>query len=262
MNLAKDKVTIITGAGQGIGRGIAELFSQREAIVIIATIDPEEGVSAEREMKSKGWRADFIQTDIASEQSIKNLIKEVDIKYGKIDVLINNAGVTVFKPLVEATIEDWEEVVNIDLRGVFLCSKYVAKYMIDKAIHGNIINISSNHSIRTLPHTEIYSAAKGGVNSMSRSMAISLGEHGIRVNTICPGFTDTPHYQNWLSTHKDPESVEMEINSMHATGKICFPKDIAYLAYFLAFDESSNITGSEIFIDGGLSARLYTSNNF
>src|SRR5690606_1699937 len=239
-----------------------EYFAKQQWVVILATRTDKEGIFVQKTINQQGYQSLFIQTDVADETSIKNMVNLVLEKYGRIDALINNAGITRFKPLLESSIEDWNELINIDLRGVFLCSKYVAQAMVTKKIKGSIINISSNHAFRTLPDTESYAAAKGVVNAMTRSMAISMGQYGISANAICPGFTDTPHYRSWLAEKDDAQSVEQEINTLHAMGEITTPKDIAQLALYLAGDESQKITGSEILIDGGLTARLYNSSKF
>lgn len=262
MHTTNDKVVVITGAGKGIGRGIAEYFAKQQWVVILATRTDKEGLLVQEVINRQGYQSLYIRTDVSDETSIKNMVGMVLEKYGRIDALINNAGITRFKPLLECNIEDWNELINIDLRGVFLCSKHIAQAMVSKKITGSIINISSNHAFRTLPDTEIYAAAKGGVNAMTRSMAISLGQYGIRVNTICPGFTDTPHYRSWLAEKEDSETIEQEINALHAVGEITTPKDIAQLAFYLAGDESRKVTGSELLIDGGLTARLYHSSKF
>lgn len=162
------------------------------------------------------------------------------------------------RPLLEATAEDWDNVINIGLRGVFLCSKHVAAHMV-KQKKGAIFNISSNHALATLPDTEIYAAAKAGDNGMTRSMALSLGKAGIRVNAICPGFTDTPHYRTWLNKDGNAAEVEREVRFVHAGNRISTPQDIGRLAVFLASDGAEMITGAEILIDGSMSARLYNS---
>ncbi|MBS4197749.1 SDR family NAD(P)-dependent oxidoreductase [Lederbergia citri] len=261
MGHLKEKVAIVTGAGRGIGKGIAECFISEGATVIIATVEYEEGSNAEQELREKGGNAAFIQTDVSSEESIKNMIQETINRFGKIDILVNNAGITTFKPIEDTTIDDWDRLINIDLRGPFLCSKYVLPHM-KKQKHGSIINISSNHSIATLPNTEIYAAAKGGVNAMTKSMALSLGKNGIRVNSICPGFTDTPHYRNWLLDNKDPSIVHNDVLLLHPLNKICSPKDIGKLAVYLSSEESQMITGQNIVIDGGVTSRLYNSEKF
>lgn len=253
-----NKVAIITGSGRGIGRGIAKHFASAGAKVVIATLDEQEGLEVEQEILQAGGSALCIPTDVESDSSIQSMVDKTIEKFSKIDVLVNNAGITLFKPLFEATLEDWNRVINIDLRGSFLCSKYVAKHMKDSG-GGSIINISSNHAIATLPDTEMYAAAKGGINSMTKSMALSLGKYNIRVNAICPGFTDTPHYRTWLDQHENPSLIENEVLKLHAHGKICTPEDIANLALFLATDQSSKMTGESIVLDGGLSYRLYQS---
>ncbi|MDM1293944.1 SDR family oxidoreductase [Sphingobacterium sp. N143] len=257
-----NKVVVVTGAGNGIGKGIAELMAKRGAKVILATKYDDEGGSLENNLKEIGYWARYIQTDVSNEESVKNMVEQVLRITGKIDVLVNNAGITIFKSILEATLSDWNKVIDTDLKGVFLCSKYVAAAMIKNFDGGSIVNISSNHAYRTLPDTELYAAAKGGVNAMTRSMAISLGKFGIRVNAVCPGFTDTDHYQRWLSEKENPTATEKEIFDLHALGKISTPEDIAELVFFLVTDSSKNITGSDFLIDGGLTARLYHSDKF
>lgn len=258
----KDKIVIVTGAGNGIGKGISEQFARRGAQVVLATYLDSEGLQVEKEFLDKGLKAKFIQTDVRSEESIANMVEETFNTFTKIDVLINNAGVTIFKPMVDVSSEDWDLVIDTDLKGVFFCSKYVAKKMIENKNPGSIISISSNHAYRTLPDTEIYAAAKGAIISMSRSMAHSLGRYGIRVNTVSPGFTDTHHYQKWLMSKEDPAQVEKEVYALHATGTISSPEDIANLVCFLASDQARNITASDHLIDAGLTARLYHSDKF
>lgn len=262
MDELKDKVVIVTGAGKGIGRGIAYMFAEAGSRVIIATKFDDEGKAVEQELIQAGYRAKYIQADVSDEISVINLLDKVTAENHHIDVLVNNAGVTLFKSILEASIADWNNVIDTDLKGVFLCCKYVAKHMISKKRPGSIINISSNHAYRTLPDTEIYAAAKGGVNAMTRSLAISLGPYGIRVNTVCPGFTDTPHYRTWLNEKENTQGVASEINDLHALKKISTPKDIANMVVFLASDKSANITGSDFLVDGGLTARLYQTDRF
>lgn len=257
-----NKVVIVTGSGNGIGKGIAELMAKRGAKVILATKYDDEGSALENNLMEMGYWARYVQTDVSNEESVKNMVEEVLGITGKIDVLVNNAGITIFKSILEATLSDWNKVIDTDLKGVFLCSKYVAAAMVTNLDGGSIVNISSNHAYRTLPDTEMYAAAKGGINAMTRSMAISLGKFGIRVNAVCPGFTDTNHYQRWLSEKENPGAIEKEIFDLHALGKISTPADIAELVFFLVTDSSKNITGSDFLIDGGLTARLYHSDKF
>lgn len=251
-------VAIVTGAGQGIGKGIAQEFARQGAAVVIAELNVGNGKAVEASINNEGGKAHFIKTDVADENNVNNMVKEVIDRFGKIDTLVNNAGVTLFKPLQDVSTEDWDTVINIDLKGTFLCCKYVSKYMMQKS-KGSIINISSNHAFSTLPDTEVYAAAKAGINGMSRSMSLSLGKYGIRVNTICPGFTDTPHYRKWLSAHENPEEAERKVLSLHATPRISTPYDIARSAVYLASDEAEMVTGSDLLIDGGVTSSLYNA---
>lgn len=251
-----NQVAIITGAGRGIGRGIAEVFAAEGAKVVIATLKEDEGQGALEAIHAKGGEAVVVQTDVSSETSVKAMIAKTLQTYGQINTLVNNAGITLFKHLFDATLEDWEKVIGVDLKGVFLCSKYAAREMQHSG--GSIINISSNHAKAALPNADIYAAAKAGVNGMTRAMAVSLGKYGIRVNAIMPGFTATPHYYKWLSSIEG-NNLEEEINFLHATGQVTTPEDIGKLAMYLASDDSKNMTGAELALDGGMLAKLYNS---
>ena len=253
----KNQVAIVTGAGSGIGRGIAQVFAAEGANVVIATLVEKEGLETQALIEAQGSKASFIHTDVSSEASIKAMVNQVADCYGQIDTVVNNAGITLFKPLLEASVDDWDKLININLRGVFLCSKYAAQVMKDKG--GSIINISSNHARATIPHAEIYAASKGGINAMTRAMALSLGPYGIRVNAIMPGFTSTPHYDRWLAEKGADGTLEQEILSLHATAQIASPEDIGHLAVYLASSESKSMTGAEVLIDNALSTRLYNS---
>jgi NAD(P)-dependent dehydrogenase (short-subunit alcohol dehydrogenase family) len=252
----QNQIAIITGAGRGIGRGIAEVFAREGAKVVIATLKENEGQETLEAIRTKGGEAIVVQTDVSSEASVKVMVAKTLETYGQINTLVNNAGITLFKHLFEVTLEDWEHVIGVDLKGVFLCSKYAGAEMRERG--GSIINISSNHAKAALPDADIYGAAKAGVNGMTRAMAISLGKYGIRVNAIMPGFTATPHYQQWMNS-LEGNNLEEEIKFLHATGNVTTPEDIGKLAVYLASDDSKNMTGAELALDGGMLAKLYNS---
>ncbi|MFU8692761.1 SDR family NAD(P)-dependent oxidoreductase (plasmid) [Rossellomorea sp. FS2] len=258
MKRLQGKVAIVTGSGRGIGRGIAYKFAEEGAKVVIATLERKEGQETEKELMDIGTEALFVQTDVSEEKSIIAMIEQTVSRFGTIDILVNNAGITLFKNILDCTLEDWDRVMNIDLRGAFLSSKYALPSMIE-AGGGSIINISSNHAAATICDAEIYASAKGGLNALTRSLALSAGKDHVRVNAICPGFTDTPHYRRWLDEQGDPSLVEEEVLKLHALSTICKPEDIGNLAVFLASDESAKLTGESIFLDGGLSKNLYHS---
>ncbi|MDW0113086.1 SDR family oxidoreductase [Sporosarcina saromensis] len=257
MNVA-NKVVIVTGSGKGIGRAIAEEYGKRKAIVIVAEIDASAGQEVEDTIRHHGGQALFIRTDVTNEDSIKQMIKKTTETYGPVDTLVNNAGITIFKPIEDCTLQDWELVMNTDLRSVFLTSKYITGIMKENG-GGSIINIASNHVHATLPDTEMYAAAKSGVVGFTKSLALSLGKHGIRVNAVCPGFMDTYHYQNWLSNFDDQAFIQKEVDELHATQKMGNPQEVANVCIFLSSNLVDQMTGSCITLDGGLSTRLYHS---
>ncbi len=254
----KDQVVIVTGAGQGIGRGIAVEFAKAEAIVIIAEMQEKLGEELEQELLTEGYRAKFIKTDVTSPENIESLVEQVKNEYSRIDTLVNNAGITIFKSVFDCTLEDWDRMLNTDLRSVFLLSKAVGKLMVEQK-GGSIINIASNHVLATLPDTEMYAAAKGGVVGFTKSLALSIGKHGVRVNALSPGFMDTHHFRTWLSQYENQEEVLDHINGLHATNRIGQPHEVGSMCLFLASSVSSQITGTNIVLDGGLSTKLYHS---
>lgn len=253
-----NKVVIVTGSGKGIGKAIADEYGKRNSIVIIAEVDESAGRQTEQEIIQNGGRALFIRTDVTSEESIKQMIQTTVETYGKVDTLVNNAGITVFKSIEDCTIQDWELVMNTDLRSIFLTSKYITGIMKENG-GGSIINIASNHVHATLPDTEMYAAAKSGVVGFTKSLSLSLGKYGIRVNAVCPGFMDTHHHQNWLSKFEDQEFIQKEVDELHATQKMGNPQEVANVCVFLSSDLVNQMTGSCITLDGGLSTRLYHS---
>ncbi len=235
----KNKVAIVTGAAQGIGKGIALALAKEGANVIVSDIrDAKEVV---KEIESFNVKAMFIKVDISKRQEVEKMVEMVLKKFGKIDVLVNNAGVYPFKTLTEMEEEDWDKVLDINLKGTFNCTKAVLPTMI-KNKGGNIINISSIAALVGFQNLTHYSASKAGIIGFTKASALELAQYGIRVNVIAPGGIETPTTKNMINKNF-VDSLPIK--------RIGKPKDIANAVIFLASEDSSYITGQCIVIDGG-----------
>ncbi|MFN3763065.1 MAG: SDR family NAD(P)-dependent oxidoreductase, partial [Anaerolineae bacterium] len=218
--------------------------------------DEEAGKRTAEERRQAGGDAFFVKCDVSKEDQVKAMVQAALEKYGRIDILVNNAGVGVYKSVLDATSEDWDLCLGVNLKGVFLCSKYVIPHM--QAIgKGVIINISSVHSAATVAGVAPYAASKGGVTALTRNMAIDYGPT-IRVVAISPGWVLTPLIQSIFNRYPDPAEQQRIVEQRQVMKRIGRPEDIGYAAAFLASDEASFITGTEIFVDGGLTAQLET----
>lgn len=252
----KDKVAIITGAGSGQGKAAAKLFAAEGAAVIIAEWSEENGKQVEEEILTAGNKAQFIQTDVSNEENIQALVAQVMDRYQKIDVVFNNAGVGFssrsrykMASLTETPQKDWNNILAINLNGVYLLSKYIIPIM--KAQNGgSIINNSSLNGIIGIPGADAYTASKGAVVALTRVMAVDNGKYNIRVNCICPGAIDTPMIAEVL--HNERFSAAFTSNPLQRVGT---PEEVANAALFLASQESSYITGLIMPVDGGYSAK-------
>jgi NAD(P)-dependent dehydrogenase (short-subunit alcohol dehydrogenase family) len=250
----ENKVAIVTGAGKGIGSGIAKVFSQEGAKVVVVDWDEEAGKKTAEEIRQSGGDALFVNCDVSNEEQVKAMVQATLDKYGRIDVLVNNAGIGVYLPVLEATSEDWDHCLAVNLKGVFLCSKYAIPHM--QAVgKGAIVNISSVHAHATVNGVAPYAASKGGITALTRNMAIDYGP-AIRVNAIAPGWVLTPLIQSIFDGYDDPAEQQRLVEQRQVMKRIGQPEDIGHAAAFLASDEASFITGTQLFVDGGLTAQL------
>ena len=249
-NRLQDKVAIVTGSTKGIGAGIARVFSQEGAKVVVVSRNPDEGERAAKELGSDEGRAIYVQTDVVRSDSIRAMIAKTIEVFGKLDILVNNAGYHLSKNIEETTEEEWEFIINTNLRSTFLCSKYSIPYL--RETRGNIIHISSMVGLVGQPNAGAYSASKGGQISMCRNMAIDFAADGIRVNTICPGWIQTPLVDDWFSQQEDPEASQKYIFGQHPLGRIGTAEECGYAALYLASSEADFVTGITLNIDGGV----------
>lgn len=252
MNTFANKVAIVTGAGQGIGKAIAQAFSHHTVHVIIAEKDEEAGREAARWIGDKGGQATFIPCDVADETSVRDMIAQAAEQQGQIDFLVNNAGVSRFKPIHELNVTEFDEILGINLRSVFLCSKYAAPHL-QKNGKGAIVNIASTRALMSEPNSEAYAASKGGILGLTHSLAVSLGPD-IRVNAISPGWIEVRDWkkasERQVVQHRDADQRQ------HPAGRVGTPEDIGRAAVFLCSGESTFITGQNIVIDGGMTVKM------
>jgi NAD(P)-dependent dehydrogenase (short-subunit alcohol dehydrogenase family) len=245
------KVCIVTGAGSGIGRASALLFAAEGAQVVAADVDEATAAATVAEI---GGGAIALRVDVADEAETRALAAATVERFERIDVLFNNAGIAGVGDLEETSLELWEQVMRVNVRGVFLMSRAVAPQMIAQQ-HGSIVNMSSAIAQTGLARRVSYAASKGAVLALTRSMQVDLAPHGVRVNALMPGTVLTPFVERYLAeSYADPEEGRRSIRSRQLTGDLGMPEDIAYAALYLASDESRYVAGSGLTIDGGLSA--------
>ncbi|WP_186786133.1 SDR family NAD(P)-dependent oxidoreductase [Paenibacillus agilis] len=245
------KTAIITGGATGIGRATVQKFLEQGANVIFTDINEENGRKTCDELKRVSENVMFIKHDVQSEEDWALVVSEANDKYGRIDVLFNNAGIFSSKPIEDYTIEEWNRLMGINVTGVFLGMKHVIPIMRNKE-SGSIINASSIAGLKGAPNHALYGASKGAVRIMSKDIAMEVAQHKIRVNSIHPGVIQTPMGDAVASGVK---LTTEQLASHIPLKRLGTPDDIAHLVVFLASDESTFITGTEMVVDGGSSAR-------
>lgn len=254
-------VAIITGAASGIGAGIAECFAEAGAEVVVADINERLGAQVTADLQKRYGKGLFVKADVSQAEDCKGLVNATLTAYGQIDTLVNNAGVNFVKPTLEMDEADWDRVVNVDLKGTFLCSRYALEAMVARR-SGNIINIASVHTVATLPAAAPYAASKGGVDMMTRSMAIEFAPYGIRINAVSPGLTDTQIWDDIQDAAEDAAMARQHWMDNIPLGRVQAPREVGNVALFLASEQSSYVTGANIFTDGGMTAQLINRERF
>lgn len=250
-------MAIVTGAAKGIGRGIAQEFVREGANVVLADVDEDEGRRTAEALASAGGSARFIRCDVSSEDQVKQLMEATTRDFGALHVLVNNAAVGIYKSVTEATVEEFDRCLAVNLRGVFLGIKHAAP-RIKAAGGGSIVNIASVHAVQNVGGTAPYAASKGGVAALTRAAAIDLAKDGVRVNAICPGWIYTPLIKGIFDGAPDPAEMQRQVEKRQLLGRLGKPEEIGRAAVFLAGDDSSYVTGSLLFVDSGMTAQLET----
>jgi NAD(P)-dependent dehydrogenase (short-subunit alcohol dehydrogenase family) len=260
MSRLKDKVAIVTGAASGIGRATALLFG-REGARVVATDIASSGETVVQEIRAAGGLGTFIVHDVTDESTwLKVLTRTLDT-YGRLDVLVNNAGIAISRTVAEMTLAEWREQMAVNLDSVFLGTKHAVRAMRQSGRGGSIVNVSSVSGLVGSPSTSAYAASKGGVRMLSKAVAVECAPDGIRVNTVFPGGVRTPIWENadwWDGFVRQVGSEEEAWKKLEAAaplGRMGQPDEIAEAILYLASDASRYVTGSELVIDGGYTAR-------
>lgn len=239
------KVVIVTGAGRGIGRAVATSFAEEGARVVIAEKDPATGQDVMREISAGGGETIFIRTDISIPEQVSLMVGKTVEKFGRIDILVNNAGFGIWKSPLDLSVEEWDDVINTNLRGAFLCAREAARFMKDQG-GGSIINIASTRAFMSEAGSEAYAASKGGVVALTHALAASLAQYRIRVNCISPGWIETGDY----SALREADHLQ------HFSGRVGRPEDIARACLFLSGEGNDFISGENLIIDGGMTRKM------
>ena len=256
MDRMKGKVAIVTGGSLGIGRATCTHLAAEGAAVAVTDIQEEEGHALVAEIKEAGGTARFWHLDVSQEAEVGQVFSDVKKEFGRLDVLVNNAGISgVDKPTHEIEEDEWEQVMRINVKGVFLCTKHAVPLM-QAAGRGSIINLSSIYGLVSAPDIPPYHASKGAVRLMTKTDALLYAAEGIRVNSVHPGFIWTPLVEE-LAEQSDegPAAFRERLDSLHPLGHVGSPDDIALAIVYLASDEAKFVTGSELVVDGGYTAQ-------
>ena len=246
----KEKVAIVTGGSKGIGAGICEIFCAEGAHCFVIARHQADIDAMVKKLRKDGGKASRVVCDVGKSDQVRAMVEKVTSEAGRIDVLVNNAGYHISKGVEDLSEEEWDFLLETNLKSMFLCTKYALPHL--KKTRGTVINMSSMVGLVGQPNACAYAATKGGIIAMSKNMAIDLARHGIRVNVICPGWIQTPLVEDWFGQQQKPEEARGYIYSQHPLGRIGTSREVGKAALFLATEDSSFTTGSVIECDGGI----------
>ena len=251
----ESKTAVITGAGMGMGKAIAIAFAEEGASIAAVDVNINTGEETVRAIRDKGGQAIFIQADVSNASSARQIVVDTVRAFGGIDILVNNAGIQHYGSVVETTEEEWDHVLGVNLKSIFLCSKYCIPE-IQKQENGSVINIASVQGIASQQRVCPYSASKGGAISLTRNMAIDFAEDNIRVNCVCPGSIDTPLLHAAAELTGNSQQAMEEWADAHVLKRVGQPEEVAQVVLFLASNKASFVTGAAYVVDGGLITQL------
>lgn len=244
------KAAIVTGAAQGIGLGIAQALAAAGASVTLADIADEEGAQAAAELRAAGAAVEYRHADVTVEGDVRSLVEAAAERWGQLDIVVNNAGIVAVQTVEQSSTADWDRVMAVNVRSIFLATKYALPHL-RKAGGGSILNIASVSSFIAQQGTPAYCASKGAVLMLTKSLALDYGPEHIRVNCLCPGITDTPMLRYHARHEADPEAHLRQRLRRVPTGEMLYPEDMGRAAVFLCSEDAGGITGTSLVVDGG-----------
>ncbi len=243
------KVAIVTGAGQGIGRGCAEMLGEAGATVVVAEMNPYTGAEVAEAIQAGGGRAWLRRTDVTRADDVERLIHETLERFGRLDILVNNVGTHIPGSILETTEEQWDFLLTLNLKSVYLCCHAALPALLHT--RGSIINISSMTGVVGQRDGVAYAASKGGIIALTKALALDHAAQGVRVNCICPGNVDTPLMNAWIARQQDPAAVRARVLAAQPVGRLAEPREVGRVAVYLASDAASFVTGVALPVDGG-----------
>ncbi len=250
--LLKDRIAIVTGAGQGIGQACAARLAREGAKVIVADVNDDAGRAVAEDIRKSGGTAEFVDCDVSEKLDVHNLIAKGLEVHGRIDVLVNNAGIVDDVPFLDLPEEEFDRILGVNLKGAFLAGQAAARQMVKQGAResgsaGAIVNMSSINAVFALPDHVAYTVSKGGLAQLTKAMAIALAPHGVRVNAVGPGTIETP----LLAGVVKDEAFRKKVLSRTPLGRVGQPAEVAAIVAWLASDEASYVTGTTVYADGG-----------
>jgi len=244
------KVAIVTGAAQGIGRGIAQALAQAGAAVMLADVNADAGTATAAELAAQGGESRYRHADVTQEADVRALVDATVAHYGRLDIIVNNAGIVAVQTVEESSVDDWDQVMAVNVRSIFLTTKCALPFL-RAAGGGAILNIASVSSFVGQQGTPAYCASKGAVLMLTKALALDYGRERVRVNCLCPGITDTPMLRFHARHEADPDAHLQHRLQRVPSGAMLYPEDMGKAAVFLCSDDAAGITGTSLVVDGG-----------
>ena len=256
----KNKVVIVTGAGSGIGETTAIKFAKEGAKVVIADIDPKNGKRVSDIISESNGSALFVETNVASFETVNQMVDKTSIEFGSPDILINNAGINVFGEPLNMPDSEWKRAFSVDLDGVWFGCKAVLPHMLKKN-KGCIVNVASVHGIQIIPNCFPYPVAKHGVIGLTKALAVDYASKGIKINSISPGYIDTPIVERFFQAKPNPQEARKEAEKHQPIKRMGTTDEIANVIMFMSSDECNYMIGANIVVDGGITLRMHENDD-